>query len=380
MKNDKKSLVAIVRVKDEEISEALNNLLELLSGIETYVLPFQTVLLKPNWVSGQSYKTGAVTHPALIEGCVKQVLKCGVKQIYIGDSSMVGIKTEEAIENSGISKLESSRVKIINFKKSEYINIGISNALKYRRLEFPKELLESQVIINLPVLKTHDYLPTTLGLKNMKGVLRDIDKRRFHSLGLEEGIIDTNKIALADLTIIDGIVGMEGNGPLHGTPANTKILIGSMDALAAEVVALHVMGMGDLKLRYIDLAYEAGFGEKDLKNIEIVGENIKNVQKKFVKNYDVERTLCDGKIVFSTEKACSTCKFIVDQIIQDSKVKSLKISQKKKLFFGSIGTIDPSEITLAVGNCCAINKEKCNAFIPGCPPKKNDIIKAIKDD
>lgn len=378
MKNNARALVAIVKVEHDDIGSALKKLFELLSGIESYVMPFQTVLLKPNWVSGQSYETGAVTHPKLIEECVKMVLTCGVKKVYIGDSSMVGMKTDDAIQHSGLQSLESSRVNIIDFKKSEYVNIGIPNALKYRRLGFPKELLESQVVINLPVLKTHDYLPATLALKNMKGVLRDVDKRRFHSLGLEEGIIDTNRIALGDLTIIDGIIGMEGNGPLHGSPADTKVLIGSDDTLAAEMTALHVMGMGDLELSYIDMAYEAGFGVKDMDHIEIVGESIKSVQKKFKRSYNMERSLCDGAVIFSMEKACSTCRFIVEQIMQDPKMKTLKTDRKKKLFFGSVEEASASEAVIGVGNCCAVSKASCDVLITGCPPRKKDIISAIE--
>lgn len=377
MKNNTKSVVAIVKVKDGAIYDALKSLLGLLGGIESFVLPFQTVLLKPNWVTGKSYETGAVTHPQLIESCVRQVLSCGVKKVYVGDSSMVGKKTEEAIHNSGLEKMNLKRVKIVDFKKSEYKNVGIANALKYRRLAFPKELLESQVVINLPVLKTHDYLPATLGLKNMKGVLRDVDKRRFHSWGLEEGIIDTNRIALADLTIIDGIIGMQGKGPVNGTPANTKILIGSSDALAAEVVALHIMGMEDLHPDYIEMAYDAGFGEKNIDNIDVIGECIESVQKKFERNCGIERDFCEGKVLVSTEMACSTCRFIVEQIAQDKAVSSLQPHKKMKLFFGGVGDRGSTEILMGVGNCCAINKEKCDLFIPGCPPRKKDIVSAI---
>ncbi len=290
---------------------------------------------------------------------------------------MVGEKTEEAIKLSGLDKLKSKRVEIVDFKKSDYVNIGIPNALKYRRLGFPRELLESQVVINLPVLKTHDYLPATLGLKNMKGVLRDVDKRRFHSWGLEEGIIDTNKVALSDLTIIDGIIGMEGNGPINGEPANTKVLIGSSDALAAEVTALHIMGMEDLQPDYIEMAYDAGFGEKNMDNIEVVGEKIQDVKKKFKRNDNVERKVCGGMVSLSSEKACSTCRFIAEQLVQDKVLNSAECYKKLKLFFGAVGGKEETELSVGVGNCCAVSKGQCDIFIPGCPPRKKDIVKVI---
>lgn len=377
MKNNRKSTVAIVKVQENDIESALDRLLELLSGMESYVLPFQTVLIKPNWVSGQPYQTGAVTHPRLIEACVKQILKCGAKRIYIGDSSMVGMKTEEAIESSGLRVLESGRVKLVDFKKSEYMNVGIPNALRYRRLAFPKELMEAQTVINLPVIKTHDYLPVTLALKNMKGVLRDIDKRRFHTCGLEEGIIDTNRVALGDLTIMDGIIGMEGNGPLHGTPANLRVLIGSSDTLAAEVVALHVMGMEDLKLSYLDMAYEAGFGQKDIAAIDVVGERIVDVKKRFVRSQQTEQSVAEGKLTFKTELACSTCRFIAEQISRELDRNPPKVSKKLKILCGGSRCMENDAITIGAGKCCEMNKELYHRYIPGCPPRKKDIIKAI---
>lgn len=377
MKNNRKSTVAIVKVQQNDIESALDQLLDLLSGMESYALPFQTVLIKPNWVSGQPYQTGAVTHPRLIEACVKQVLRCGVKQVYIGDSSMVGLKTEEAIENSGLKALESRRVKLVDFKKSEYISVGIPNALRYRRLAFPRELMEAQTVINLPVMKTHDYLPATLALKNMKGVLRDVDKRRFHTSGLEEGIIDTNRIALGDLTIMDGIIGMEGNGPLHGTPADLRLLIGSADTLAAEVVALQVMGLEELNPPYLDMAYEAGFGERDMAHIEVTGERIEAVRRRFVRSSQAGQGLAEGKITFQTEKACSTCRFIAEQISQELGRKPPKVSEMVKICCGGGSCTENDGITIGAGKCCEKNKERYHRYIPGCPPRKKDIISAI---
>ena len=373
----KKATVAIVKV-EESIDVAFQRLINYLGGMESYVLPFQTVLLKPNWVSGQNYNTGAVTHPELIRSCVKNVLKCGVKQVYIGDSSMVGMKTEEAINNSGLKELESKRVKIIDFKKSEYKCLGIPNALRYRRLGFPKELLESQFIINLPVLKTHDYLPVTLGLKNMKGVLNDLDKRRFHTLGLEEGIIDTNRIALADLTIIDGIIGMEGDGPINGNPANSKVLIASLDPLAAEIVAIKIMGFNDIYMRYIDMAYDAGFGEKNIENIDIVGDPISLVEKKFVRSNLSTRNLGNGKVQVCQECACSTCRFIIDQVLNEQKAKLLNRDKNTSFYCGSQFDIDKNiGDSIAIGNCAKAEDERYTYFIQGCPPRKKDITECI---
>lgn len=376
----RKTTVAVVKIENGDVSAGFARLLSLIGGMEHLVIPFQEVLIKPNWVTDDEYTTGAVTHPDVIKECIKHVLKSGAAKVYVGDSSFVGKDTEKAIEKSGLRGLESSRVKVIDFKKSEYMYTAVPNAKKYKRLAIPKEVMQAHVIINLPVMKTHDCMPVTLGLKNMKGVLNDKDKRRLHSWGLEEGIIDVNRVVLPELTIIDGIIGMEGDGPLYGTPANLNILIASFDPLAAEVVAIKAMGFDHDEMEYIQMAYDAGFGEKDISKIEIVGDDLDKVKRVFKSNYFDGKAYNDGKVSVKDTHACSACRFILNGYIREErgllKEKDIRLNFLAGDIEGIQSQMDGE--TVGIGNCLHEHKAEFDCYVPGCPPQKRQIKAAVE--
>lgn len=376
----KKSTVAVVRVESDNITAGFARLMDLIGGMDVLVVPFHEVMIKPNWATDRDYTTGAVTHPSVIIECIKHVQKSGAAKIYVGDSSFVGKSTEGAIEKSGLRMIKSKRVKTIDFKKSEYVHVGIPNALRYRRLGLPKEIMQSQIIINIPVMKTHDCLPVTLGLKNMKGVLSDKDKRRFHSWGLEEGIIDVNRIVLPDLTIIDGLIGMEGDGPLYGTPANAKLLIASFDPLAAEVAAINAMGFDHEAMAYIQMAYEAGFGEKHLSKIDMVGDDLDSVKRMFKSSYYDGKTFHDGKIRVYDTRACSACRSVLNGYVREAagalKEKDIGLTFLAGDLSGNGNQMDGA--TIGIGKCLYEHKQECTCYVPGCPPKKRNIKAAVE--
>lgn len=375
---EKKSTVAVVKVENDNIGESFSKLINLIGGMEAIIIPFQEVLIKPNLVTDAEYQSGAVTHPEVIKECVKHVLKSGAAKVIVGDSSFIGKNTELAIEKNNLRTMENSRVKVVDFKKSEYIPVAIPNALRYRRLSFPKEVMNAQIIINLPVMKTHDCLPVTLGLKNMKGVVNDKDKRKFHSWGLEEGIIDINKVVLADLTIIDGVIGMEGDGPQDGEPANAKMLIASFDALAAEVVAIQAMGFDHTSIKYVQMAYDAGFGEKDLSKINIVGDGLENVKKNFATKFYCEKSFNDEKIKVRDIHACSSCRVVINGYVKEE--KNLNLDKTITLYAGDVNSneINDDGIKIGIGNCLINNKELFNVHVHGCPPQRRHIKEAVK--
>lgn len=370
------STVAIVKTDKDSIEDSVTKVLDLIGGFDRLIVPFDTVLIKPNWVMDVDYTTGAVTNPNIIKQCTKMALKAAAKKIVIADSSYIGLSTEGAINKSGLLDMQSKRVEIKDFKKSEYSYTVIPNPLRYRRLSIPKEVMEADIIINIPVMKTHDSLPVTLGLKNMKGIVSDKNKRRFHSLGVEEGIIDINKVALPDITIIDGTVGMEGDGPLNGTPANMNVLIASLDPLAAEIVAIKAMGLDPESMRYIQLAYEAGFGEKDINKIDIVGENLECITKKFKTSYYTKKKYEDKNIVVHDEQACSACRDSIIKFMRDIKSRGNNevhvVAGSTTEFSDEIGYKCRS---IGIGKCLYTHKDLFDGYVPGCPPLKKDIKK-----
>lgn len=377
MKN--KSVVAIVRVEDNDVESSVKKLFELAGGLDTIVAPLDTVLLKPNLAIDKHYSTGAVTNMEVLKACSSCVLKTGAKKIYIGDSSVVGTKTEDVMKINGFETLGGRRVEIVDFKKSEYETVVIPNAYKYRRLPLPKELISSDVVINLPVMKTHEIMEVTLGLKNMKGLLKDTTKKRLHSIGVEEGVIDTNRATLADFTLIDATYGMEGNGPLDGTPVGLNLLIGSKDALAAEVVAITIMGFHAEEMDYIQMAYDAGFGEKEMEHIEVVGEPLETVIHPFQPAFK-ERKL-PNNIRILDEHACSACRNQLNMLMRQHFWSQTDMQETNWcLCSGSVNEeeFNENEIHVGIGKCLYKDKDCFDLYIPGCPPGANRMQREIK--
>ncbi|HHF98941.1 MAG TPA: DUF362 domain-containing protein [Candidatus Aerophobetes bacterium] len=243
-------------------------------------------------------------------------------------------------------------------------------------MKLPRIFLEADVVINMPVMKTHDVFPATLGIKNMKGIIREEDKKRFHRWGLSQAIVDLNKVALPDLTIIDGTVGMEGLGPTHGEPVNLGVIIVSRDVVAADSVASTVMGIDPMEIEYVKLAEKEGLGCADLSKIEIVGERLESIIRPF-KRIKLDFKKYEEKGVFILERgACSGCRHNMESIISNLEREG-KLGYLKgfHIVFGQL-TRMPEKVRgklVFIGLCTRKFKNK-GYYIPGCPPHPEDIL------
>jgi len=269
--------VALTSCQDYEeaaVETSVRNLLDLLGGIGAFVHPGDSVLIKPNLLAPKPSGSAVNTHPAVVRAVLKQVLKAGGRPV-IGDSPGLGSAKKNAVR-CGIDKIARDlEVPIIEFRKSVLVGKAGKSGFP---LELAEEALNANVIINLPKLKTHGQVLMTLGVKNMFGCVIGIRKAQWH---LKAGV---NRDAFAKmlveiyttlspaLTLMDGIVGMEGNGPGSGTPRPIGLLAASADAVALDAVIMHLMGMDPLRLPTLRSAKKLGVGEVSLNRIEILGE------------------------------------------------------------------------------------------------------------
>jgi uncharacterized protein (DUF362 family) len=239
------SITRCERIDDfKTVFEAVKESLELIGGLETLVSRGDSVMMKPNLVCVKDYRTGATTNPHVVRSLCRLAREAGAAKLSIAESSTIGCDTREAFEKCGYKRVaEEEKASLVDLKRGATVYSGIPNARLIRRIEIPEAVFQADVIINVPVMKTHDMFPVTLGLKNMKGVIRDNDKKRFHVWGLAQAITDLNRLVLPQITVIDGTVGMEGLGPIHGDPVNLGLILSSFDTVAADAVASSVMGI-----------------------------------------------------------------------------------------------------------------------------------------
>jgi len=386
-----KSLVSIKKLRSidniVEVREAIWEAVDLIGGLEEAFRRSDRVLIKPNLLMPMNYRDGGVTNPIVVEAVIDILQDFGIKKIIIGEGAVVGEKTLKCFEATGLDKIaERKNVLIVDLKKDKFVPMSITNGKVFRILKIPEIVANADAVINIPVLKTHDIFPVSLGLKNMKGVIHENDKQRFHSLDLAQCIVDLNKLVLPRLTIIDGTIGMEGLGPVYGTPANMGIIIASNDTVAADTIGSMVMGINPFDTKYIKLAAEQELGNAYISKIEVLGNSIKEVQKKFkiIKLEDIlkSREFRDFGIKIVEKGACSGCKALITSLITDA-VKSEKLEKLKNRVF-IIGPENKAKElyhltgkAVFLGNCTRKIRTDSGIYIAGCPPHILNVKKAL---
>lgn len=362
----------------QSVKKAVKHSLQLIGGLDSLVSAGDRVLIKPNLIAPYHYRTGATTNLFVIRALCALAKEAGARKISIADSSAIGHKTEEVFAVTGLKELSTKiGVELIDFKKSKTVYMGIANGKIFKRIKIPEAFMEADVIINAPVMKTHDVFPATLGLKNMKGVLQEKDKKRFHKWGLAQSIVDLNKLVLPQLTVLDGTVCMEGMGPTHGTPVNLGIIISSFDTVAGDSVAATVMGIAPLKIEYVKLAFEQGLGCADLSRIQVLGLGIEKVKRPF-KQVKLDFEFWREKGIEIYEKgACSGCRNTVAAFIADLEKNKdeLELLKGYTLIFGqNIKLPDKYEGRLVNIGLCTRKFRVKDEYIPGCPPHPEELL------
>ena len=302
----KRSRVALIHGEDRR-----RNVYESLKAIEDQIAPAirrkDRIVVKPNDVSTRNPL--AVTHADALRGILDFLEPFG-KPVVIAESSAGN--TYEAYEAFGYTALPNEykklQLKLVDLNDEglyEVIHI-LDGDLHPAPVRLAKRLLDPDAfVICSAVLKTHNTVVATLSVKNMtlgaplrsgpKESKRWNDKRHYHG-GVRQTHYDMYLTAQRmarhwGATVIDGYEGMEGNGPSSGTPVDSRIAIASTDYIAADRVGVETMGIDPDWIGYLSYCHRAGLGQYDLAKIDVVGEPIEKVKKKYLLHRDIERQL-----------------------------------------------------------------------------------------
>ena len=238
------SLIRATSYEVEALRESLETLLEPLGGITAFVKSGDRVLLKPNLLTGSRPTAECTTRPELVYAVATMVIEAGGKP-FLGDSPAFGSAKGVALANGYETILEELNLPVIEFhgKRYEIIND------KFNHLLLSKETMEADVVINLPKVKSHAQLVLTLGVKNLFGCVPGKMKAWWHmeagkdASRFAEMLVETAKAINPNLTIIDGIVGHEGNGPSGGEPRALGILGSSTDVFALDRAIVEILNV-----------------------------------------------------------------------------------------------------------------------------------------
>ena len=276
-----KSSVSIVKCLNYDEEIVLNELrrsIDLIGGIQTFVAKGNRVLLKPNLLYGRSPEKAVTTHPAIVKGMIRIVREAGGAP-FIGDSPSVGSMIKAA-EKAGIKTVaEEMKCPLVEFDKPVFPAKGRGKIFK--QLEIDQTVLEADVIINLPKWKTHTQMLLTLGVKNLFGCIPGPRKAVWHLKAGEDRktfaqiLVDVYQVIRPSLTVLDGVVGMEGNGPNSGRPIRLGLILASGDSLHLDQIVCDLLGISRKSLLTNRMAFENGMG-KD--KIDVLGEKVEAVR------------------------------------------------------------------------------------------------------
>ncbi|UCD84321.1 MAG: DUF362 domain-containing protein, partial [Deltaproteobacteria bacterium] len=201
-------------------------------------------------------------------------------RVSIGDSPALSSAVAVARKSGNLMVAREMGVPVVNFEDA--VEVPVPEGKIFRKIEVAREVIEADVVINLPKLKTHDVMPLTLAVKNIFGCIVGRNKARWHvQAGHDVGyfarmLVELHAFVNPALNIMDGIVGMEGNGPRNGDPRQIGLILASPDAVALDRVVQEILGLEGMLTTSI--GGEIGLGESELSRIECRGERLEEVK------------------------------------------------------------------------------------------------------
>ncbi len=328
--------------------------------------------IKPNLVCPTPAEMGGTTHPEVVAGIIEYLLEAGFEpsELEILEGSWVGDRTSEAFEYCGYNALSRKYgVCLIDMQQEREYEARDCAGLK---LNICARALHLDYLINVPVLKGHCQTKITCALKNMKGLIPDAEKRRFHRLGLHEPIAKLNTVLKPDLIVVDHICG-DPDFEEGGNPLVRNCVMLAKDPVLVDTFTAKVLGYVPSDVEYITLAESLGVGSTDIENALI-----RTISGNATEGEQLEtRKVIETAYAVSEIDSCSACygslipaldrlkaEGLFDRLTEKLDGEKLAIGQGYKGRSGHYG----------VGNCTA-GFEHC---IKGCPPEAEHIYMELR--
>lgn len=307
--------VSIVKIRNGDVDSAVEHAIELLGGMRALTKGKERILLKPNLVSPHPHAT---TKPAVI-GALARLMKRAGKDVTIGEGSAAAepfnvhgtevfrtTRTElldglqqHVFDRLGYTELARSlRVPLVNLHTGDLVPVKLPGAFVFDTLTVHRSLVETDLLCSVPMMKTHTLAGVTLGMKNLVGVfpgaVYQSVRGRMHDetakvepSGTAAAVVDMVRANKMGLTVVDASSAMEGNGPFDGTIVPMELIVAGTSPLATDMVAASLMGFDPSEIATFTWAHKAGLRPDRLDEIEIRGESVESVKRRFVRPWVV---------------------------------------------------------------------------------------------
>lgn len=310
------SLIRCETYESEVVEEAVRRAVDLLGGISRFVTAGDRVLLKPNLLSAHPPERCITTHPEVVRTVARMVLDAGGRPV-IGDSPAIEPFRRVAAK-TGMEKIARElSIELVELTQPTPVPLTTAGTM-FRKLEIASQALAADVVINLPKLKTHSQMLFTLGVKNLFGTIVAQRKAEWHYMaGVDRDTfaslhLDIYQVIRPALTILDGVWGMEGNGPANGKPRQLNLIAAAMDAVALDVSMCHLLGVPLRLFPLYRVAKSRRMGETDVRKVTFKGEPHKAFSVR-----DFEVPALDSLGVLPGMFNWITKRFLVSKPVQD---------------------------------------------------------------
>lgn len=264
----------LVAVRNSEPEKMFAKGIEAMGGMKQFVKKGQTVVVKPNIGFDKAPEIGATTNPSLVKAIVEHCFHAGAKKVYVFDNvaaSSYGME-KECYEKSGIAQAaKNAGAMVVQASDEKYYHaVDIPKAAILNTTKIHELILESDVFINVPVLKNHRHAHVTNAMKNLMGIVWD--RMSYHYTGLNECIAEFCLHTTPDLNVVDAYRVMMQNGP-RGMSADDvvlrKSLLISRDIVAADAASAKIYGIEPEEVPYIQMGHDLKIGNINLNELNI---------------------------------------------------------------------------------------------------------------
>ena len=262
------SVVSLVKCESYDrtlVDKAINRSLKNIGGLEQFIKPGNRVHVKPNLLTDKSPEKAATTHPEIVRAVVTRVQNLG-GIVTIGDSPAgISRPIEQYWKNTGMEKVaEETGAKLVRFEKND-VEKRVVNGISYY---IAKAISAADVVISICKLKTHNLTLYTGAIKNMFGSIPGLRKSEYHKQApkvenFSKIIVDIFSAAKPQLTIMDAVTIMEGNGPSAGNPKDLGLILASVDAVALDSIASGFLGFEDGEIATTEIAFQRGLERRE---------------------------------------------------------------------------------------------------------------------
>jgi len=304
-------IVSVVKIRNGNVEAAVEHAIDLLGGMRALTKGKERILLKPNLVSPIP---AATTKPVVVR-TLARLMKGVHKHVSIGEGSaaaspfnvhgaevfrtskpdLLNPMQQSVFDQLGYTELAKSLgVPLVNLHTGELDDVAVPGAFVFDKITLHRALIETDLLCSVPMMKTHSLAAVTLGMKNLigtyPGAVYQAVRGRMHDAaskvepsGTAAAIVDIVRANKLGLVVIDGSSAMEGNGPTSGTLVPMETIVAGANPLAADMVAASLMGFSPAEVPTFTWANKAGLRPGGLEEIEVRGDPLDSLRRKFVR-------------------------------------------------------------------------------------------------